>query len=270
MTKIYLLLFLLTPIQLLATKENYPVGSRSDGMGKASVAIIDVWSSFNNQAALAKLEQKSFGAYYENRFETKELSTKAFCFNLPTKLGTFSINYTQFGFDLCKESKIGFAYARALGKHFWAGLQFDQVRKELNQSYGSQTKYTFEVGLLAQILPDLYLGFQIFNPTQTHFSTWDYEDKIPTIGRFGFSWKLSNGAIISSEILKDLDSDLQIKGGLEYPISEKLFLRAGAYNHPNSVSLGLGFSFSYLKANIAFSRHPVLGYTPSADINFSF
>lgn len=270
MNKIYFLLLLFTPIHSFASNENHLAGARSDAMGKASVALIDIWGGFHNPAILAKLEKRSFGAYYENRFETEELNTKAFHFNYPTKFGTFSATYNQFGFNLYKESKIGLAYSRALGKHFWAGLQFDQIRKELNQTYGSQSKYTFEAGLLAEIFPDFHLGFHIFNPNQTNFSTWNYEDKIPCIVRFGFSWKLSNLTLITSEIEKDLDQDIQTKTGIEYKINERVALRAGTYNHPNSVSLGMGFSFHLLKANISFSRHPVLGYTPSTDINISF
>jgi len=270
MNKTFLFLLLIFPLELFAANENHISGSRSDAMGKASVAIIDIWSGFNNQGNLALLTQNSFGVYYKNQFETKELSTKAFCANIPSKLGTFSMNYTQFGFDLYKESKMGVAFSRALGKHFWAGLQFDQLRKDLNQTYGSQSVYTFELGLLAEIFTDFYLGIHLYNPGQIKFRTWDYDDKIPTIARLGFSWKLSNGSIITSEIEKDIDSDLQIKAGLEYPISPKIFLRAGAFNEPNSISMGFGFHFKHLKTNIAFSRHPVLGYTPSADLNFQF
>ncbi|RUT79330.1 hypothetical protein [Ancylomarina longa] len=270
MNRIFLLLLLISPLQLFATNENRVAGARSDAMGKASVAIVDIWSGFNNQASLARLTQKSFGAYYKNQFEIKELSTKAFCANIPGKFGTFSMNYTQFGFDLYKESKIGLAYSRALGKHFWVGLQFDQLRKDLQREYGSQTRYTFEIGLLAEIFPDFYLGMHLYNPGQVKFRTWDYDDKIPTIARFGFSWKLSNGSILTSEIEKDIDSELRIKAGIEYPISPRIFLRAGASNQPNSISMGFGFHFKHLITNIAFSRHPVLGYTPSADLSFQF
>lgn len=266
----YLLIILLFPIHLFASNENHLAGARAHSMGNSSVALLDSWAGFHNQAILAKLNKKSFGAYYENRFATKELSTKAFHFNFPTKLGTFSMTYKQFGFNLYKESKIGIAYSRALGKHFWAGLQFDQIRKELNQSYGSQSKYTFEAGILAEIFPDIHLGFHIFNPNQTNFSTIDYEDKIPCIARFGLSWKLSDQTIITSEIEKDLDHKMRTKFGIEYGITEKISLRAGANNHPNSISMGIGFSYKMLKSNISFARHPVLGYSPAADINISF
>jgi hypothetical protein len=270
MHKSILLSLILIPFYSLGSTDNKSAGARSFAMGNASVALYDEWSGFHNQAGLALLKKKSFGAYYENRFSNKELSKKSLHVNISGKLGSFAATYTQFGFDLYKESKIGIAYARALGKHFWTGLQFNQFRKELNAEYGSQSKYTFEIGLLAEVVTNFYLGFHISNPTQEKFQTLDYDDHIPTVGRFGFSWKLSNGTIISSEVLKNLDDDLQAKGGIEYPVSKKIFLRAGVHNHPNSISLGMGFNFSYLKANIAFSRHPVLGYTPSADISFQF
>lgn len=270
MKKTYLLILLLFPNHLFASNENHLAGARSHAMGNSSVALLDIWAGFHNQAILAKLNKKSFGAYYENRFATKELSTKAFHFNYPTNLGTFSMTYKQFGFSLYKESKIGIAYSRALGKHFWAGLQFDQIRKELNQSYGSQSQYTFEAGILAEIFPDIHLGFHIFNPNQTNFTSVDYEDEIPCIARFGLSWKLSEQTIITSEIEKNLNHDTKTKFGIEYEITGKICLRAGIHNHPNSISMGIGYSYKLAKANISFSRHPVLGYTPSADINISF
>ena len=270
MKQFYLALLLLCCLRLQASNENRIAGTRAKSMGNSSVALIDIWGAYQNQATLAKLNQRSFGAYYENRFATKELSTKALHFNYPTKLGTFAVTYSQFGFNLYKESKIGIAYSRALGKHFWAGLQFDQLTKELNSEYGSQSQYTFEVGLLAEIFPDFHLGFHIFNPSQTNFTMLDYNDKIPCIARFGFSWKLSEQTIISSEIEKDLDKDMRIKIGMEYKFTERLSLRAGINNHPNTISLGMGFSFKILQTNISFSRHPVLGYSPTADVNISF
>lgn len=268
--KQFYLLLLIACNSLNALSKNHIAGARSKSMGNSSVALVDIWGAYHNQATLAKLNKRSFGAYYENRFATKELSTKAFHFNYPTKLGTFAVTYSQFGFNLYKESKIGVAYSRALGKHFWAGLQFDQITKQLNSEYGSQSQYTFEAGLLAEIFPDFHLGFHIFNPIQAEFTMLDYNDKIPSIARFGFSWKLSDQTIISSEIEKDLDKDMRTKIGMEYKITDRLLLRAGVNNHPNTISLGMGFTFKLLQTNISFSRHPVLGYSPTADVNISF
>lgn len=270
MNKYYFLLLLLIPSSIFASNENYLAGARSNSMGKSSIALIDKWAGFNNQAILGRLDKISAGVYYENRFEVKELSTKAFHLNFPSEFGTFGVTYTQFGFNLYKETKIGISYSRALGKHIWAGLQFDQIRKDINIENGSQSKYTFEAGILAEIFPNILLGFHVFNPSQAKFSTLEYEDKIPCIARLGISWQLSKQAIITSEVEKELNHGMRTKFGMEYKITERLFFRAGVHNHPNSVSLGLGISFKQAKANLSFSRHPILGYTPSADINICF
>jgi hypothetical protein len=265
-----LFLTVLSPLLTWATHENQQLGARSFAMGKASVAIIDNWSVSNNHAALALFSHNTASVYYENRFTNTDLGTKSFNLSLKNKYGGFGLSYSQFGFDLFKETKIGISYARALSKNFWAGVKIAQIRKKQNVEHGSQSKYIFEIGLLSEIISGLYLGFHLFNPTQEKFSTWQQVDKIPTIGRLGLMWKLSDSTILTSEIQKDLDGDLQIKGGFEYSINEKLFLRAGVHNHPNSISMGIGVNFNVLKTNLAFAKHPVLGYTPTADICFKF
>ncbi len=270
MKSVTLFFLVCLPIISFADNDNCPAGARADGMGKASAALIDTWSSFHNQATLALLQKKSAAIYYENRFRVKELSTKAVCFNIPTKAGTFAANYTQYGFELYKESKIGIAYAKSLGKHFWAGIQFNRQSKEIQMENGSQNRYTFEVGILAKIIPNLFIGFHIFNPTQIAFEMEEYKDKIPTIARLGASYHLTKKSLITCEISKDFDGSASLKIGAEYAVTPNIYVRAGAANHPNSISLGLGFKYAQFNTNIAFNRHTILGYTPSVDLSFKF
>ncbi len=271
MKKRWLLLLVCIPVIAFAHNDNYPTGARADGMGKSTVALVDTWASFHNQAALALLQKKSVAVYYENRFKLKELGIKAICLNIPTKkLGTFAVNYTQYGFELYKEAKIGIAYAKTLGKHFWAGIQINRLSKEIQMENGSQSRYNFEVGLLAEIFPKLFIGFHIFNPTQTAFEMEDYDDKIPTIARLGVSYQFNKQSLISCEIGKDFDGDASVKIGAEYGITPNIYVRVGVGNHPNSVSMGVGFKYAKLSTNIAFNRHAVLGYTPSVDLSFKF
>ena len=267
MEKYLILFFIVFPFQTLKSN-NYANGARSNSMANASVALTDEWSAFNNQAGLVLLDKISIGSYYENRFGLKELSTKALVFNYPSAFGSFSFNYTQFGFDLYKESKLGVAYAKRLGKNIWMGVQLNRIDKAIQPYNASQNRYTFEIGLLTEIAKNIHLGFHLNNPTQVKFTTWEHDDRIPTIGRLGISWKLSNGAFINSEILKDLDSNFRLKTGLEFQARKNLFLRCGVCNHPNLISFGIGYNYKQLKTNTAFSKHPILGYSPSIDITF--
>ena len=271
MKSIKLILFiLLLPYLSIASSENHIAGARSNAMANASVAAFDIWANYNNQAGLAKLEKIHLGVFYENRFMLEDLSTKAIAFYLPTKLGGFNINLSQFGSDLYKESKIGLGYSKALGKHFWASVQLNQMRVELNEIYGDQTKYNFELGLLAEIISGFYLGFHLFNPTQEKYETFYFDEAIPTVARFGCSWHLSDKTLLNSEIHKDFDHDIRLKIGLEHQLIDDLFIRLGVSNHPNQISFGMGYEFKIMKMNLAYSKHQTLGYTPSIDLNISF
>lgn len=265
-----ILLILLFPYFCQATSGNHLAGARSNAMAKASVASIDIWGNYNNQASLAKLKKVQLAVFYENRFQVEDLSTKAIAFYLPTKLGGFNLNYSQFGSDLYKESKIGIGYSKALGEHFWASVQLNQMRVKLNQVYGEQNKYNFEIGLLAEIFSDFYIGFHLFNPTHEKFETMYFDEAIPTVARFGFSWHLSKETILNSEVEKDFDNDIRLKFGVEYELIDKLHLRLGVSNHPNQISFGLGYQLKIVKMNLAYSKHQNLGYTPSIDLNISF
>ena len=245
-------------------------GARSNAMGKASVSSFDIWSNYNNQAALAKLKKIEFGVSYENRFQLEDLSTKAIAFYYPTKLGGFNLNYTQFGFDLYKESKIGLGYSKALGKHLWAGIQINQMRIKLNLENGEQSKYNFEIGVLAEIFSDFYLGFHIFNPSQEKFETLYFDEAIPTIARFGLSWHLSKETMLNSEVEKDFDNEARVKFGIEHQFVKDFFIRLGVSSQPNQISFGLGYQYKIVKMNLAYSKHQNLGYTPSFDLDISF
>lgn len=253
-----------------ASSDNLLGGARSNAMGKASVSSINIWSNYNNQAALAKLKEIEFGVFYENRFQLEDLSTKAIAFYYPTKLGGFNLNYSQFGSDLYKESKIGLGYSKALGEHLWASVQINQMKVKLNQAYGEQSKYNFEIGLLAEIFSDFYLGFHIFNPSQEKFETMYFDEAIPTIARFGFSWHLSKETILNTEIEKDFDNDARVKLGIEHQFVKDLFIRLGVSSKPNQISFGIGYQYKIVKMNLAYSKHQNLGYTPSFDLNISF
>jgi hypothetical protein len=265
-----ILIFIFSYYLTQASSENHRIGSRSNAMAKASVSSIDIWGNYNNQASLAKLEKIQFGVFYENRFQLEDLSTKAIALYYPTKLGGFNLNYSQFGSILYKESKIGLGYSKALGEHLWASVQLNQMRIKLNQVYGEQSKYNFEVGLLAEIFSEFYLGFHIFNPSQEKFETLYFDEAIPTIASFGFSWHLSKETILNAEIEKDFDKDIQIKFGIEHEFIENIHIRLGVSNHPNQISFGLGYQYKIVKMNLAYSKHQTLGYTPSFDLNISF
>ena len=64
------------------------------------------------------------------------------------------------------------------------------------------------------------------------------------------------------ETEKSLTQKLRIKSGIEYEIQKGLFLRTGIITHPVQNTFGLGFNISRINADVAFSHHETLGFTP--------
>ena len=95
-TSLIILLFISNVI--LSQSDNYNIGARSTGMSGASVSLVDVWSQYYNQAGLAYVEDISIGLAYQNAFFVKELATNSIAIALPTKTGTFGLNYYYFGY----------------------------------------------------------------------------------------------------------------------------------------------------------------------------
>lgn len=252
-----------------ARSDNYPAGARFSGMANASVAIFDIWSGYHNQAGLANIERITAGVFYDNRYNLKEVGIKAATILLPVSGGNFNLNYTQFGFKLYQESKFGLAYARALGKHLWAGIQLDYFRLRLAHTYGKGDTYTFETGILVEPFKDLFLGFHLFNPIQASINTLDSQEELPVRARLGLAWILSKQLILSLDTEKDMEHNLNTKIGMEYQVANNIYMRAGVASIPKTISMGLGLIFKHIKTDIAFSHHSVLGYSPSISLNFN-
>src|SRR5688572_19379989 len=102
------LLAISTAFQLpgLTAKAQNIQGARATALGGAAITLDDVWSSFHNQAGLARLEGFSAGVYYENRFMLKELGEKGLAVGLPVGNGAFGLSFRSFGYTAYSDSRV--------------------------------------------------------------------------------------------------------------------------------------------------------------------
>lgn len=249
--------------------ENRPAGGRSAAMGTASVAISDIWSSFNNQAGLARLNDLTAAFYYENRFLMKELGYKAGAFALPVKVGTVGLSFSHFGYSAFNESKIGLAFARSFGKRIAFGLQLDYNMARLEESYGNRNFLTFEAGMLAHITPELVVGAHVYNPISAKLSEYN-DERAPVIFRLGAAWEVTPRVLITAETEKNIDNEADVKFGLEYRLIPALHLRGGISTNPASNSFGVGIFTGDFVIDISASYHYILGFSPQASIAYKF
>ena len=82
-----------------------------------------------------------------------------------------------------------------------------------------------------------------------------------------FTEKLS--IVIETE--KDVEKKIVFQGGAEYHVIKSIYARFGLSTFElSSYSFGVGFVYKGIKADMAFSQHQILGYTPHVSFSYSF
>jgi hypothetical protein len=267
--------FLFTSALLLFINANYavngnvPEGGRSSAMAGASVALSDFWSLQNNQAGLAFYNRFAAGAYYENRFLTKELSLKSGGVVLPVNSGVFGVKVSYFGYSMYNESKFGLAYARRLGERFAVGVQLDYLLTSFGSDYGNKGVPTFEIGVLSKITDKLSLGAHIFNPINAKIAEYG-DERIPAAIRIGAAYAFDDKLLATVEVEKETEFDPITKFGLEYRIIEEIYVRGGIASNPGLYAFGFGVNLKNLKLDFSSSVHQVLGFSPQISMTYRF
>ncbi len=241
--------------------DNWPIGSRPAAMANAYVMEADVWSTQHNQAGLGFYPHLTVGFHHENKFVLPEFSMHALALSLPVKPGTIGFSYTYYGYKIYNESKMGLGFGKKFGENFAAGVQLNLHHNYLEGEYGGRNALSFEGGIQYKPADKITMGIHLFNPTRATISV-NNVDTIPTVFRAGMGFLPTDRLFIAGEAEKKLDKDISFKGGMEYRIFESLFLRMGISTAPVRATFGLGYRISKITADVAFTHHQILGFTP--------
>ncbi len=260
-----ILLLLLSAFGLKAQIANDVVGANATAMGGYNVTLSDVWSANNNQAGLGFVTDISGGIFYENRFLLKETSYRAGAFVLPVKTGAFGLSVASFGYELYSETKAGLSYGQRLGDKVSVGVQLNYLNTNLSQDYGSRNTITGAVGLIARMNEEISIGVHVYNPTRSQLAEYDNE-KVPTVMKLGLDYRFSEKVMMGVETEKDMNAAAVVKAGLEYHITEILYLRGGISTNPTLSSFGFGLQMKNFKMDISSSFHQTLGVTPGISL----
>lgn len=263
-----LIIFWLNSFPFLSLAQNGipPIaGARGAALGQTGLTFTDIYSIFSNQAGLAFLESFSGGVQAERRFMLSEIQSLSAAAALPTASGTFGISLNYYGFEDFNEQRIGLAYARKLYSKMSIGAQFLFLNTRIPE-YGNAGNFTFEVGLLMEIVPQLLAGFHVYSPIRVE--TVDKEN-LPTLLSLGLSYKPSEKVNINAEVQKDIEFKLRVKSGIEYQAADSFLLRIGIGTEPTLISFGVGYHIQEnIAIDLASSYHQVLGFTPSIGVSY--
>jgi hypothetical protein len=264
----YLLLFM--AVSAHAVNDNYPCGARASALSNAGVVLKDLWSNYHNQAGLTGVDKLTLGFHYENKYVVSQYGLHSLALAIPTRTGTIGASVTFFGYSKYNESKISLAFGKAFGDKFSAGIQLDLLNIYQAEDYGNSTTLAVEGGVLAEPIKGLLIGAHVYNPTRSHYHTFEPE-KVPTIFQVGLGYYFTEKLFIVVETEKDIEQRPVFQGGVEYHIIKSIYARFGvSTSEMSGYSFGVGFVHKGIKADMAFSQHQILGYTPHVSFSYSF
>jgi hypothetical protein len=247
----------------------FPTGAKAVGMGNNGLLNVDTWAVYNNQAALAFIENINAGLNYENRFAVNQFGISAGAVTLPALTGTFGFDIAQMGMDEYGETRIGVGYGKKLAKNLSLGIQFNYHLVNFSSGYPDFHAFTGEVGLIAEPLENLLIGAHVFNPTFAKLNS-RYEDPIPVIFKLGAGYKVVNKLMLVAEVKKERSSDMSPSFGVEYSLFKNMNLRSGISLKPTEICFGVGWIAKKFHVDFAFYHHEILGYCPQIGISHSF
>ena len=134
--------------------------------------------------------------------------------------------------------------------------------------YGSKATITGAVGLIAKLSKELSLGMHIYNPTRAKLAEYDNE-RVPTIMKLGLDYRFSKKVMFAVSTEKDANFDAIVNAGIEYHITEILYLRGGLSTNPTQYAFGIGMQLKDFKIDLSSSFHQTLGITPGISIIYS-
>lgn len=268
-TKFQFLLVLLLYCAPSWAFDNFLAGSRMAALSQVGVAIPDVWSVSHNQAGLAFISNTTVAFNHQQKFFVKQLSLSNFALVIPSKRSTWGLHASYFGYSQYHENKIGLAYAIKLSPKISAGLQLDYFRSAVPTTNYTLQQISFEAGIMAFPQENIVVGAHVFNPLP---KKWLQKEEIdlPLIAKLGASYVYEEILSIHSELRFHSKNKQELRFGLEYLAVKAITLRAGTSTGEYQFSFGIGYSMKKLGIDIAYSRHYVLGATPSIDFMYAW
>ncbi len=243
-------------------------GAYGAGMGDASVAYNNIYSVIGNQAGLAYIDKPSVALYAEQRFLLPDLTSYGALAAVPIKkAGVFGLSVNSFGnAQKYSEMKIGVGYSLKLSDAISIGAQVDYLGTRIID-YGSNNSVTFELGILARVMPKFRIGAHIYSPMRVRLTETDL---IPTVLSIGGSYQPNDKVLVTAEYEQDFKHSPNFKAGVDYRVAQSLSLRAGIGTGAVRVSGGIGLHLKPITIDLATQYHQLLGFTPAVGVSMSF
>jgi hypothetical protein len=163
------------------------------------------------------------------------------------------------GLESYLEQQFRASYGRKLGDKLLMGVHAQYLRVSA-QEYGTAGGVSGGLSLLAEPIPQLWLGARIQHPFGVELAGL----RLPARLQLGAAWRSSETLLLLLEADKDIERPAQVKAGLEYAPTPAVRIRAGVRSEPARPAFGAGFRLKNgLTLDAGTEWHPNLGLTPA-------
>ena len=259
---------LMMPVTALAGTEQNGRGARSVGLATSVVALPgDPWALYYNPSGLSTVRSIRAAAFFiPQQFGLRELQTTAFTAAVPLAFGTMGVGFSQFGFELYKETELSVGVGCPIDWGLSAGIALHVTRISIDQ-YGSTQNATLDGGLMAQLDDEVSLGFSVRNLFGSKLGATD--ERLPQDFSLGLKYSPIRSFLITAMVEKDIRYPTIAKAGVEQQFLDVLRVRVGVSNNPDKFSIGMALHYSLFEFAYAGYSHPELGWTHQLEISAS-
>ncbi len=163
------------------------------------------------------------------------------------------------GIETYGEQCLRLLYGRRLSRALLIGGGLGVLHVSARE-YGQATALTFSLSALANPIPKLWFGAQMYNPPQVEIAG----TPVPAVLRLGAAWQASEVFVALAEVEKDLERPAQTRIGMAYHPLPALTLRTGIRAEPLRFALGADVSLTREVAlSSAAEWHTALGIAPA-------
>jgi hypothetical protein len=266
--KIQFVFFFLICIGVQSQTVRQPLMSTYPGIGAYTQNSADAFSMIINPAALANVKVAGAGVYGERRFLLSALNQYTAAIAMPTSSGSFGLQADYFGYSNFRETQIGLAYGRSLGKNVNVGVKFNYYNLNIPANV-SASAFHFEAGVVMHLTEKLHAGFSAFNPVGGVINKAN-DEKIASVYRGGFGYEASEKFFIIAEMIKEENKNVGVNAAFQYALVKQLLIRAGINTLNSQPFIGAGLKIKQLRIDFATAYHPQLGLSPALMLLFDF
>jgi len=209
---------------------------------------------------------------YYNRYALKELATVSggMCFR--NNVLPFGLHIASFGYDAYRESMFRFSVGKLLNEKLMLGvsLQYALLQSELFET--SASRLSADLGVSLCVVDNWWITASVINfPSKTLMSeNIDSERIAAWTAEVGVNWQLFDNLLLTGGVRRNAETPLGGAFGIEYQPFTDFLLRAGVCSAPFRPSLGIGYRFSKIMADVVMIYHPVLGVSTGLGLSYSF